>query len=42
MTGPIHRAREDRSLTHGTSGWAALGTADAGERRDDGEQEGSL
>jgi hypothetical protein len=24
--GPVHRAGEDRSLTQGTSGWAALGT----------------
>ena len=39
-TGPTHRAGEDRSLTQGTSGWAALGTADA-ERCDD-EQEAAL
>jgi hypothetical protein len=39
-TGPIHRAGEGGSLTQGTSGWAALGTA-AGERHDD-EQEAAL
>jgi hypothetical protein len=26
QSGPVHRAGEDRSLTQGTSGWAALGT----------------
>lgn len=40
-TGPIHRAGEDRSLTQGTKGWAALGTPGAGELRDDAA-EGSL
>ena len=33
--GPTHRAGEDGSLTQGTSGWAALGTAAPGERPDD-------
>ena len=28
--GPTHRAAEDRSLTQGTGGWAALGAADPG------------
>ena len=41
-TGPTHRAGEDGSLTQGTSGWAALGTAAAGERFDDGELEVAL
>lgn len=29
VAGPTHRAGEDRSLTQGTSGWAALGLNDA-------------
>ena len=40
--GPTHRAGEDGSLTQGTSGWAALGTAAAVERFDDGELEVAL
>ena len=40
-TGPTHRAGEDRSLTQGTSGWAALGTA-AGESFDDDAAEVGL
>jgi transposase len=40
-TGPTHRAGEDRSLTQGTSGWAALGTA-AGESFDDDAAEAGL
>ena len=40
-TGPTHTAGEDRSLTQGTSGWAALGTAAGGERCDD-EPEAAL
>ncbi|NMM24403.1 MAG: hypothetical protein HHJ11_13065, partial [Phycicoccus sp.] len=40
--GPTHRAGEDGSLTQGTSGWAALGTAAGGERFDDGELEVAL
>jgi hypothetical protein len=40
-TGPTHRAGEDRSLTQGTSGWAALGTA-AGENVDDDAAEAGL
>jgi transposase len=33
--GPTHQASEDRSLTQGTSGWAALGAGDEG---DEGEE----
>ena len=31
VTGPTHRAGEDRSLTQGTGGWAALGGPAADE-----------
>ena len=40
--GPTHRAAEDRSLTQGTSGWAALGGPGTDQQPDQqpGEQTG--
>jgi hypothetical protein len=41
-SGPTHRAGEDGSLTQGTSGWAALGTAAATELPGEEEQQAAL
>jgi len=40
--GTTHRAGEERSLTQGTSGWAALGTDADPVPGDDGEPEAAL